>query len=86
MNVVTLHKRLGALIAAGHGRKPVLINKTSFQHPLESDGVVILPVAKVLGPKWISNSDDDGGTKWNKDGTESGRTVIVLDGGHSDVE
>jgi hypothetical protein len=81
MTVAALHKRLGALIEAGHGRKPVLVNKASFHHPCEQDGTVMLDVAAVDGPKWIPWGDDDGGTKINKDGTEAGKTVVVLDGG-----
>lgn len=81
MTVATLHKRLSALIDAGHGRKPVLVDKPSFTHPCEQDGTTILEISSVDGPKWIPICDDDGGTKWNKDGTESGKTVIVLSGG-----
>lgn len=81
MTVAALHKRLGALIEAGHGRKPVLVNKASFSHPLEEDGAVMLDIVAVYGPTWIPMADDDGGTKWNKDGTESGKTVVMLSGG-----
>lgn len=81
MTVAALHKRLGALIEAGHGRKPVLVDKPSFQHPCEQDGVGMLELADVDGPKWIPIFDDDGGTKWNKDGTEAGKTVVTLTGG-----
>ncbi len=84
MTVAALHKRLGALIEAGHGRKPVLVNKSSFYHPCEDDGVVMQDLAFVNGPKWIPIADDDGGTKFNKDGTESGKEVVVLDGGWDD--
>lgn len=81
MTVAALHKRLSALIAAGHGRKPVLVNKPSFTHPCEMDGTVMLSISAVDGPLWIPICDDDGGTKWNADGTESGVRVIVLSGG-----
>jgi hypothetical protein len=81
MTVAALHKRLGALIEAGHGRKPVLVNKASFTHPLEMDGAVMLDIAAIYGPTWIPMADDDGGTKWNKDGSESGKTVVLLSGG-----
>lgn len=79
--VAALHKRLGELVAAGHARKPVCVNKASFTHPLEGDGAVILDVHHIKDPEWISMSDDDGGTKWNADGTESGRYVVIIDGG-----
>jgi hypothetical protein len=80
VNVNQLHKALGALVEKGHGRKPVCINKTSFNHPLESDGAVILNVQAVTGPRFITMTDDDGGTKFNKDGTESGSYTVVLEG------
>jgi hypothetical protein len=80
VNVSQLHKTLGALIAVGHGRKPVCVNKFSFSHPLEADGAVILDVEAVEGPHFVAMTDDDGGTKWNKDGTESGRMTVILKG------
>ena len=80
MTVTALHKQLSALIEAGHGRKPVLVNKTSFTHPLEDEGAVLLPIEAIDGPKWIPMCDDDGGTKWNKDGSESGQRVVILHG------
>lgn len=80
MTVAALHKRLGALIEAGHGRKPVMVNKATFTHPLEEDGAVILHIAEVRGPEWIPNVDDDGGTKWNRDDSESGQRVVMLAG------
>ena len=78
--VARLHKELGKLIEQGHGRKPVQINKESFRNPLENEGVVIMDVESITGPTWIPMSDDDGGTKWNADGTESGMRVIILRG------
>ncbi|AVS67889.1 hypothetical protein C8245_21430 [Paracidovorax avenae] len=80
MTVAALHKALGKLIEQGHGRKPVQVNKQSFQHPLEDDGVVIMDIELIEGPRWIPEADDDGGTKWNKDGTEAGRRVVLLKG------
>lgn len=81
LTVARLHKELGKLIEQGHGRKPVNVHKESFHHPLESDGAVILDVESIQGPVWISMADDDGGTKWNRDGTESGKRVVILKGG-----
>lgn len=49
MTVSRLHKQLSELIAAGHGRKPVCINKRTFNHQLERDGVVIMPVGPETG-------------------------------------
>ena len=79
--VARLHKELGKLIEQGHGRKPVQINKATFHNPLEDDGAVIMDIHTIEGPVWIPVCDDDGGTKWNRDGTESGSRVVVLKGG-----
>lgn len=80
MNVKQLHKELGILIAQGHGRKPVCVNKATFSHPLEMDGAVILAVRSVSPPRFIVMTDDDGGTRFNKDGTESGSYTVILEG------
>lgn len=56
MTVSGLHKQLSELIAAGHGRKPVCINKRTFNHRMEEDGAVILPVESVSGPEFITTS------------------------------
>lgn len=80
ITVNKLHKMLGKMIEQGHGRKPVCVNKQSFSHPLEGDGTVILELAGA-DVQWIPTSDDDGGTRYNKSGTESGRVCCVLNGG-----
>ena len=79
ITIGALHKRLGKLIEQGHARKPVVVDKSSFVHNLEEDGCVILHVAG-LGIVAVPQIDDDGGTKWNKDGSESHRTCLVLVG------
>ena len=84
MTVSKLHKQLSELIAAGHGRKPVCINKRTFNHKLERDGAVILPIESVSGPEFIGTADDDGWTKFNRDGTEAGRYTVVLSGGEEE--
>ena len=56
--VASLHKELGRLISQGHARKPVTVNKESFKHNCESDGVTILELCG-LGIKWIRVADDD---------------------------
>ncbi len=84
MTVSRLHKQLTDLIAAGHGRKPVCINKRTFNHRMEEDGAVILPVESVSGPEFIGTTDDDGGMKFNRDGTEAGRYTVVLSGGEEE--
>lgn len=82
MNVNQLHKALSKLVAEGHGRKPVCVNKATFHHPLEMDGAVILDLKAIAGPSFVTMTDDDGGTKFNKDGSESGKYIVVLEGGH----
>lgn len=80
MTVQRLHKLLGQLVEQGHGRKPVCVDKSTFYTPLESDGVTVMDLEEVSGPQWLSMAADDGGTKWNKDGSESGRHVVILKG------
>lgn len=80
ITVAALHKKLTALVERGHGRKPVCINKETFQDNRESDGCVILGVEDLDGPIWIPNADDDGGHLENADGSESGRMTVVLKG------
>lgn len=86
MTVRKLHQLLGQLVVAGHGRKPVCVDKSSFSHPLEGDGVAILDVAGARGPVFVNLADDDGGTKQNKNGTESGRQTVILFGEAEDPE
>ena len=77
--VARLHYELTKLIEQGHGRKPVWIDKETFQHNCEADGCTILPVAG-MGVVWVPMADGDGGTAYNRDGTEKGRTALVLAG------
>lgn len=79
MTVNQLHKQLSKLMEQGRGRQYVNINKSSFTHPLEGDGCVILPVYE-CGLEWVTTGDDDGGIKINKDGGEAGSTILVLKG------
>ena len=81
MTVAKLHKLLGEMVDAGNGRRPVCVNKASFFHPLESDGVAILDVTEAKA-ETITMADDDGWTAINKDGSEKTRKVFVLGGGH----
>lgn len=79
MTVNRLHRILTALIGSGQGRKPVAIDKSTFRHNCESDGVVILDVeeAELM---WVPLSDDDGGTAVTAKGLERGSTRLVLYG------
>jgi hypothetical protein len=80
MTLNRLYRIIGKLIAEGHGREPVCVNKVSFSHALESDGAVILPVEDI-SIKCINILDEDGGIQMNKDGTERTRMTAVLAGG-----
>lgn len=82
MTVAKLHKLLGALVEEGQGRRPVCVNKDTFYHPLESDGVVVLDVTEVKTDA-ITMADDDGFAATNKDGSEKVRKVFVLSGGYA---
>lgn len=74
-----LKKRLDELVANGQGRLPVVVSKSTFTHNCESDGVTILDVTG-SGTVRVTNSNDDGGTKCNKDGSESSRLCYMLVG------
>ena len=82
MTVSKLHKLLGEVIAAGHGRYPVNVAKHTFTHNCESDGVTILEVCTVK-TEWTRLSDDDGGTAYRADGTERGNWGVVIGGASS---
>jgi hypothetical protein len=80
MTVARLAKELQRLIGEGHGRKPVLVDRSTFSDPRDNDGLLMLPPWQVQGPRWIPTADDDGGTKWNKDGSEAGKLCVVIVG------
>lgn len=82
MTVAKLHKLLGEMVEQGQGRRPVCVNKASFYHPLESDGVAILDVTEAKADT-ITMADDDGWTATNADGSEKTRKVFVLAGGYT---
>ncbi len=79
MTVGKAYKILGKLIAEGHARKPLCVDKPTFTSALELDGNVILDVDRV-DVKSHCMIDDDGGTKFRTDGTECSRTSVVLSG------
>jgi hypothetical protein len=82
MTVAKLHKILCELVESGQGRRPVCVNKASFYHPCEIDGVAILDVTEAKADT-ITMADDDGCTAINKDGTEKMRKVFVIGGGYA---
>jgi hypothetical protein len=79
MQVRTLYKKLGEEIKKGFGHRKVMIDKTTFKHPLESDGCCILPIHETdmhLYP--ILN--DDGGLSHGDRGEEKYELALVLYG------
>jgi hypothetical protein len=79
MRLKELHAELGALIGEGLGRKQVCIDKATFHHNCENDGVTILDVESIE-VQWVPLSDDDGGVATTKAGLERGSSCIVLYG------
>lgn len=79
MTIKRLHKILGEMIDEGQGRLVVVVDKPTYTHPLEQDGAVLLRVHRVES-QTHQNIDDDGGTKWRKNGTASTATMCVLIG------
>jgi len=84
MTITGLQKILAKLIQEGHGKKKIVVDKSSFQHPCEEDGVVILDIDKVTVRSYPI-CDDDGGSKFRKDGTECYHTNVVITGGSEHI-
>lgn len=79
MTLHQLHKQLTKLIAQGHGRKTVYVDKGSFRDNRESDGCIILPVYRgAMHTYRLAN--DDGGIAYDSKGIERQRTSLVLIG------
>lgn len=79
MTVRKLHKLLGEMIERGHGRRMVLVNKSTFTHNLEADGCVMLPICGAI-PHAGSYMDGDGFTATRKDGRECVMRCVLLYG------
>lgn len=80
MTINKLYELLHKLVVTGHGRMQVCIDKTTFRHNCEGDGVTILAVEEAeLRTHWLD--DGDGSPIINRDGSERVRTALVLDGG-----
>ena len=77
MTIAKLHKQLAALVAAGHGRKTVCVNKSKVTHPLESDGACIIPVTNAE-IQTHEMTDGDGGWKVLANGCNATRTALVI--------
>lgn len=81
LTVGKLHKILTEMVADGQARRQVCVSKTTFYHPLESDGVTVLPVEGVKLDT-IELTDADGFADTRKDGRIKIRKVCLLYGGH----
>lgn len=79
ITVTQLHKALGKIIEDGAGRCHVCVDKGTFYHNCESDGVTILDVDSCEVERvlfWNNDTDD----YLNKDGSERYRRVVILRG------
>jgi hypothetical protein len=77
MRLTTFIKRLQALEAAGHGRAKMVVDKDTLW---DGNGVFNICDVHSVGNDWINEADGDGGLIENRDGTERGRTCIVISG------
>lgn len=79
MTIVNLLRALNKMHDAGHRRCKVLVDKSTFNHPCESDGAMLLEVKRI---EVVTHNilDDDGGIAETKDGREITKTSIVLKG------
>lgn len=78
MTLARLHKELGKLLPK-YGRRYVCVKKSTFTHPLESDGVVYIDVHGVRTEALLMVADD-GGTEMRADGSEVTRPTVILFG------
>jgi hypothetical protein len=81
MTTAKLHKLLGKLIREGHGRMQVCIDKSKCTHPLEGDGVCVIPITSVE-VQTHELLDDDGGWKVLSSGRVAERTALVIEAGN----
>jgi len=78
------NQRLSKILKPLNGKRVrIAIDKTTFNHPLERDGVCIIDVNEAE-LNFITIADGDGFTKRRKDGTEVGRWMLVLKGMRDD--
>jgi hypothetical protein len=79
MTVNQLHKKLSKMIADGSGKRYVSIDKSTFSHVCENDGVTILNAHDCRIAR-VHVGDEDGGAAENADGSERYTTVAILFG------
>lgn len=79
MTIIKLNKILSELIKNGKGRTQVCVDKSTFSHPCESDGVTILQIEGAeLQSHWID--DGDGCAALRRDGSQRNVTSFVIYG------
>lgn len=83
MTVRKPHAILSDMILEGHARKPVCVSKTTFQHPLETDGCTILDADKI-SIEIVEQLDGDGGRDERADGSSKRRVCAVITGGYEE--
>lgn len=79
MTLNQLHKLLGKLIQKGYGRAEVCIDKPSFRHNLEADGVVYQDICGARAESY-EICDGDGFIATRKDGSARMKTGVLLYG------
>lgn len=78
---MTLNRLIKLLQAqqAMHGHRHVHVEKDSFNHPLDKDGSMMIPVESV-DVQWVTLVDGDGFAETTKAGRERGSVLVVLRG------
>lgn len=79
MTITKLYELLHRLVRQGHGSMAVCIDKDTFRHNCEADGVTILDIqrAEIVAH---TMDDGDGCAIINRDGSERLRSSLVLTG------
>ena len=75
MTVHQLHKQLGKLIAQGHGRKQVVVDRASFYHKLDNVIYLYVDYAELSSYQLL---DDEGHILRNASYEERSITALVL--------
>ena len=79
MTIGKLNEITTEMVKNGRSRISVCIDKSTFSHPLEEDGAVIMDVGSAE-IQTIPLMDGDGFTEFRKDGSEKLKTKFVLSG------
>ena len=79
MTVGQLNKITKEMVKNGRSRMNVCIDKSTFSHPLEEEGAVIMDVGSA-DTQMFPSMDGDGFTEFRKDGSEKQKTSLVFCG------